>query len=120
MAVSMVDFEAQEWRGVPESWAGKAGEGDPGVRYKAFSTFSAAVPSGQLVEYEPGHLERPHSHPEDEVLYLLSGELTLGDSVLGPGAVVVIDGGTVYGPLLSASGCRFLRLSLGARPPHPI
>lgn len=118
MAVSVVDVETLEWLGVPDSWAGKASRGEPGVRYKAFSTASASVPAGQLVEYEPGHLERPHSHPEDEVLYLLSGELRLGEAVLGPGSVVVIDGGTVYGPVESVGGCRFLRLSLGNRAPQ--
>jgi len=107
MAVTVVDVEALEWRDVPSS---RAGTGD--VRVKAFATGSDSIPAGQLVEYAAGRIEIPHSHSEDEVFYVLDGEMTVDDTVARPGAVVVIGAGSTYG-LTSEGGCRFLRLRLG-------
>jgi quercetin dioxygenase-like cupin family protein len=114
MAITVVDVEGREWQTAPHSWSGKVREGEPDVRFKPFSTGSDRVPTGQLVEYEAGHLESPHSHAEDEILYLLSGELTIGDTALSPGMLVHIDGGTEYGPLRTQRGCQFLRLGFAS------
>jgi hypothetical protein len=110
--MDLVDVEALEWQGVPDSWPGRAEFGEPGVRYKYFTTGATAVPSGQIVEFESGHHEAPHSHPESELFYILTGDLTIGDDHIAPGTVVHIAGGTKYGPLTTSEGCRFLRLSL--------
>jgi hypothetical protein len=113
--VDVVDLEGLEWQGVPDSWAGKAAEGEPAVRFKLFTTGAPAVPSGQLIEFEAGHVEAPHSHAESELFYFVAGDLTIGDEQLSPGMVVHIAGGTVYGPLSTKQGCRFLRLGLADR-----
>ena len=110
--MDVVDVETLEWQGVPDSWEGKAAEGEPGVRYKMFATGASAAPSGQLIEFEPGHHEAPHSHPESELFYIVAGDLTIGDDTLAPGMVVHIARGTTYGPLRTVQGCRFLRLGL--------
>jgi hypothetical protein len=44
------EVEALEWQGVPDTWAGKAAEGEAGVRSTMFTTGATAAPSGQLVE----------------------------------------------------------------------
>ena len=106
MTVTVVNVESLEWRNVPPSQAG-TGE----VRVKAFTTGSASLPAGQLVEYEAGRTEVPHSHDEDEIFYVLDGEMTVAEKRACPGSVVVIDAGTTYG-LVSDGGCRFLRLRL--------
>ena len=110
--MDVVNLEALSWQGVPDTWKGKVAEGEPGVRYKMFTTGATAAPSGQLIEFEPGHHEAPHSHAESELFYIVSGDLTIGADAIAPGMVVHIAGGTVYGPLDTKAGCRFLRLSL--------
>jgi quercetin dioxygenase-like cupin family protein len=112
MPVNIVDIEGLDWSSVSDTWAGKAPDGQPGVRFKPFAIGAGPVPRGQLVEYEVGHSEGAHSHGEDEILFLLSGQLSFDDQQLSPGTLVYIEGGTVYGPLKSEEGCRFLRLHL--------
>jgi quercetin dioxygenase-like cupin family protein len=119
MALSVVDVEELTWSSVDDSWAGRAADGEPGVRFKPFAVGADSVPSGQLVEYAPGHFEGAHSHEEDELLYLLEGRLTIEERELGPGTLIHVEGGTVYGPLRSAQGCRFLRLHLSKARPEP-
>jgi hypothetical protein len=113
MAVNIVDTQALEWSSVGNTWAGKAPDGQPGVRFKPFTIGEGSVPRGQLVEYEPGHFESAHSHGEDEILFLLSGQLSIADKQLSPGTLISIEGGTLYGPLKSEQGCHFLRLHIG-------
>jgi len=110
MAVNIVDIEGLDWSSVGNTWAGRAPDGQPGVRFKPFTIGEGPVPRGQLVEYEAGHFEGAHSHAEDEILFLLSGQLSVDHDELSPGTLVSIEGGTVYGPLRSEGGCRFLRL----------
>jgi hypothetical protein len=83
--VDVVNVEALEWQAVPDTWKGKVAEGEPGVRSKMFTTGASAAPSGQLVEFEAGHHEAPHSHPERELFSIVSGDLTSGGSALDGG-----------------------------------
>ncbi|MGE3690784.1 MAG: cupin domain-containing protein [Novosphingobium sp.] len=55
--------------------------------------------SPQLVElrYEADAEIRIHSHDEDEIIYVLSGEMRIGNRKLGPGATLTVPGGVFYG-----------------------
>jgi hypothetical protein len=113
---AIVRFEsgALPWLGVPTDWPGKVERGEPDVRYKVLTEARDAIPGIQLVEFEAGHFEQAHSHPEGEVLYVLAGEMAIGELKLGAGAGVVIERDTVYGPLRTGpAGARFLRVGLG-------
>lgn len=112
MTVNVVDIKALEWRDVPATRAGEAAGDGPEVRFKAFSTGAPAVPAGQLIVYEPGHVEGRHSHVEGEIYYMITGDLTIGEDRVEPGMLVYIEGGTEYGPSTTDAGCHFLRLSL--------
>jgi len=112
MSISVVDPDQIEWQAVPGTWEGKVGAGEADVRYKAFATGSPLAPSGQLVEYEAGHVEAPHSHDEGEIYVMLAGDLAIDDVVVGAGMLVYIEAGTVYGPSTTEQGCRFVRLGL--------
>jgi quercetin dioxygenase-like cupin family protein len=112
MTVNVVDIEALEWRDVPATRTGKTAGDKPEVRFKPFSTDAPAVPAGQLIEYEPGHVDGRHSHEEDEIYYMLTGDLAIGDDLVKPGMLVFIGAGTEYGPSTTKTGCRFLRLEL--------
>jgi quercetin dioxygenase-like cupin family protein len=62
-----------------------------GVERKAFSGSGATVALNRLM---PGHEPRPHSHPHEQIAYVMSGKIDfhIGDDVvtLGPGGVLVI------------------------------
>jgi quercetin dioxygenase-like cupin family protein len=49
-----------------------------------------------------------HAHAEDEIIYILEGELLIGRKQLGPGASVFVAGNTLYGFRTGPNGARFL------------
>ncbi len=49
-----------------------------------------------------------HAHAEDEIIYVLEGELRIGRKRLGPGASVFVAGNTLYGFRSGPQGVRFL------------
>ena len=48
------------------------------------------------VEVQPNDGTQPHAHTEDEIIYVLAGELRFGARVLTPGSSVHIPGMTLY------------------------
>jgi quercetin dioxygenase-like cupin family protein len=80
MKSPMVDWSATPWTPVR-----------PGVRRKAFSGEGCTL---ALHELMPGHEPRPHSHPYEQLVYVLSGEMDfhVGEVVhhLGTGGVIAI------------------------------
>ena len=63
----------------------------PGVTRKSFSGSGATLAWTAL---EPGHEPRPHSHPHEQIVYVVSGRLrfTVGDeqTVVGPGDMLLV------------------------------
>ena len=114
MSVNVINIGELAWQEVPDSWSGKAHEGEPGVRFKPFQVCSGGGPTGQLIEYEAGHVEDPHSHEEDEIFYMLDGDLGIGEVLVSSGMLVHIERDTIYGPLKTKRGCRFLRIGLSS------
>jgi hypothetical protein len=116
MTVEYIDTEKMDWTEVTKDWPGKVNAGEPDVRFKPFEVGSGVVPRGQLVEYEPGHVEKAHSHEESELLFIIDGDATIGDDPARSGMLIHISGGTTYGPVEGGpKGVRFLRLHLGVR-----
>lgn len=111
--IVFLDTAEMEWLLPPSVWEGTAAAGEPSLRYKRFSTGVPGVPVLQLVEYEPDHFEKEHSHPGSEMLFVLDGEATIGGRLVGPGGLVYVEGGTTYGPIKGGpNGMRFLRIDL--------
>ncbi|AUW45933.1 cupin domain-containing protein [Rhizobium leguminosarum] len=86
MDVHSVDWEKMEWTPVR-----------PGIQRKAFSGDGATLALHLL---QPGHETRPHSHPHEQIVYIMSGlvDFHIGDSVvrLGPGGVAKIPGDVIH------------------------
>ena len=80
MDIHAIDWNSIEWTPVRE-----------GVERKAFSGESATVALHRLM---PGHQPQPHSHPNEQIAYILSGTIRffVGDSehLVGPGGLLVI------------------------------
>ena len=80
MHINSVNWNALDWTPVRE-----------GVERKAFSGNGATVSLNRL---QPGHEPRPHDHPHEQIVYILSGQIDfhIGDTVtrLGPGGLLVV------------------------------
>lgn len=111
MGLTVVDTEALAWKDVPDSWPGKSAADEPIVQYKSFVTGMPSLPSGQLVRFEAGHVEAPHSHGEDEAFIVLDGDLSVDGERLRSGSLAFIPAGTTYSPS-TTSGCLLVRLGL--------
>lgn len=74
-----------------------ATETRPGVRRSVFSGDGATLAFTTL---DPGHTARPHSHPHEQIVYLLAGEalFVVGDEevVLKAGDMLVVPPGVEH------------------------
>ena len=81
MNIHAIDWNAMPWERVRE-----------GVERKAFSGEGATVALNRLM---PGHEPRPHSHPNEQIAYVLSGTI---DFHIGEEIVRVSAGGLLVIP----------------------
>jgi quercetin dioxygenase-like cupin family protein len=81
-----MDLKAVDWNQIP--WE-RVREG---VERKAFSGDGATISLNRL---QPGHEPRPHSHPNEQIVYILQGRIDfhvgeLDVRRLGPGGLLVL------------------------------
>ena len=80
MDINQINWNDMEWKTVRE-----------GVQQKAFSGEHATVALHRLM---PGHEPKPHSHPHEQIAYIISGEIDffIEDTVhrLTPGGMLVV------------------------------
>jgi len=80
MDIHSIDWEKVPWERVRE-----------GVERKAFSGEGATVSLNRL---QPGHEPRPHHHPNEQIVYILAGQIDfhIGETVtrLKAGGLLVI------------------------------
>jgi len=80
MDILSIDWNQTPWEQVRE-----------GVERKAFSGEGATVSLNRL---QPGHEPRPHCHPNEQIVYILAGQIEfhIGDTVtrLGAGELLVV------------------------------
>jgi quercetin dioxygenase-like cupin family protein len=60
------------------------------------------------VEFDPGCRVQVHAHDEDEIIYILKGELHFGRQVLRPGSSLFVKGKAYYSFSAGPEGLRFL------------
>src|SRR5262249_4482455 len=60
------------------------------------------------IQLDPGLEVSTHAHNDDEIVYVVAGELHVGRRVCGPGSSMFIPGNTLYGFRAGADGCRYL------------
>lgn len=82
----------------------------PGRSTRFFADSACATCRLTLFSTARDHLYRSssHSHSEDEILYVLDGEIRVGATTIEPDMGVMIPGGEVYGFRSGDSGFRFL------------
>ena len=86
MQVPTIDWNAIPWTPVR-----------PGVERKGFTGAQATVALHRL---QPGHEPKPHSHPHEQIAYILAGTIDfhVGSEVvrLGPGGLLVVPPNTTH------------------------
>jgi quercetin dioxygenase-like cupin family protein len=112
MGVTVIRDQDRPWQEVPASWEGKARTGEPGVTYKSLLPTQPGLPNMQRSRFEPHHFEPPHSHPEDEVIFLLEGGLAFGDQALTRGDALFVPRDTRYSLRAGDAGAEFVRVGL--------
>lgn len=114
MAKVIVVHDAEcEWEQLSPSWQAKYAEEDHGLRFKRLLPGAPGMPNMQRTEYMPHHHEPPHRHPEDEVLFVLSGALFHGREKLTFGDAIYVAKDTTYSLRTEAEGASFVRIGFG-------
>jgi len=104
--------ENSPWMSAREALAdappGHFSEGEISAHYRMRDLGTDQHPQLMEMRYEPHAEIQVHAHDEDEIVYILAGEMHLGGRVLGPGSTLSIAGGTFYGFKAGAEGLQFL------------
>jgi len=70
--------------------------------------------------YDPGLVLERHGHSSDHLVFVLDGELTIGDRRCTAGTLVVLEHGAAFGPLVAGpEGVTFLETYTGDVTPVP-
>jgi len=114
MSQVMVIRDAEkDWQEVRADWPGRAAPGEPKVIFKPLmGRGEPGLPNMQRTRYEPHHFEPPHSHEEDEVIYLIGGDLAFGDQTLALGDALFVPKNTRYSLRAGEAGAEFVRVGL--------
>lgn len=78
----------------------------PGVRFKELHRDDALGRWTILVDAEPGAAFPPHEHAQDEEIFMISGDLSIGDVELGPGDFHFSPRGSRHPENRTRAGCR--------------
>jgi mannose-6-phosphate isomerase-like protein (cupin superfamily) len=57
-----------------------------------------------------------HSHPYNEMFFVLEGEVIMGEQTYGAGSCIYISANTPYGPTRAPKGAKLLRYAEAKRP----
>jgi quercetin dioxygenase-like cupin family protein len=64
--------------------------------------------------YDPGMLTERHGHMSDHIIYVLEGEITVGEVRCRPGTSIVLETGATLGPIeAGAEGALLLEIMMG-------
>jgi quercetin dioxygenase-like cupin family protein len=104
MDIHKIDWSTTEWKQIRK-----------GVEQKAFSGSGATVALHRLM---PGHEPKPHSHPHEQIAYIISGRMRfhIGQEThdVGPGGLLVIPSNvTHWGECSAVNRCS---ISMSLRP----
>ena len=86
---------------------------EPLVRGNQFFGDMEMGPWVMINSLHPGFESKPHSHAQDEVIYIIQGELSMGRQKCGPGTLIFMEKDTTYGFKVGDEGVRFLNMRQG-------
>lgn len=82
-------------------WIEVKAQSHDGRRVSVWEKFLEWTPDRMAIyaRYDPHVVVEAHGHASDHYLFVVSGEVTIGDRVCGPGTHVSLPRGSVFGPL---------------------
>jgi len=83
-------------------------EGELSASYRIREPGGNELPQLMELRYQPNAEVQVHAHDEDEIIFIVGGEMHLGSRVLGPGTSIAISGKTFYGFKAGPAGLQFL------------
>jgi uncharacterized cupin superfamily protein len=93
---------------VPPENSTNFSEGELSASYRIREAGGNDQPQLMELRYLPGAEVQVHAHDEDEIIFIVGGEMHLGSRVLGPGTSIAISGKTFYGFKAGPAGLQFL------------
>ncbi|MGE0878132.1 MAG: hypothetical protein AB7L13_10985 [Acidimicrobiia bacterium] len=73
-----------------------------------------------ICDYDPGLTVERHGHSSDHLLYVLEGDLMVGDTHCPTGTLIMLDHGAEFGPLVAGpNGARLFEHYSGEVTPVP-
>lgn len=95
---------------MPGTLTRRAGTGawtavSPGLRIKVLNEIAALGRQTFMAELSPGAQYADHDHPQDEEIYMISGDLIIGNVVLGAGDFHIARAGRHHPMHRSLTGC---------------
>lgn len=113
--LAFVDEQDVPWREVVAQLHGTR-------RISVHEKFLEWTPARMVVlgRYDPGVVVERHGHASDHLVYVLEGELCVETRVCGPGTLVVLECGAVFGPLVAGpAGALLFEVWMGDPAPVP-
>jgi hypothetical protein len=104
--ISIRQVEDLNWEYGPDDASGIPNRLRPGRCFHHSGTKNE--PQLYEARLRPDETVPPHGHEQNEIIYILSGELHLGSRVLKAGSSVSILGGTIYSFKAGSEGVHFL------------
>jgi hypothetical protein len=93
---------------VPAEKSANFSEGELSASYRIREPGGSNLPQLMELRYEPNAEVQVHAHDEDEIIFIVGGEMHLGSRVLRPGTSIAISGKTFYGFKAGPGGLQFL------------
>lgn len=64
--------------------------------------------------YDPGMIVERHGHMSDHIVFVLEGEITIGDQLCTPGMHITLEKGASFGPIIAgAQGALLYEIMMG-------
>ncbi|HPB45748.1 MAG: hypothetical protein M9952_10025 [Microthrixaceae bacterium] len=83
------------------AWVEVKAQSHDGRRVSIWEKFLEWTPERMVIyaRYDPGVVVEKHGHASDHYVFVLSGEVAIGDRICGPGTSITLPLGAVFGPL---------------------
>ena len=110
--IRRLDDPALPWQRVK---AQRNADGSESSVWEKWFAFRADPPYLSLyARYDPGMVVRRHGHRSPHVVFVLEGEVTVGEAACGAGAHIELPEGEQFGPLVAGpDGCALFEVMLG-------
>lgn len=84
-------------------WVEVKAQSHRGKRVSVWEKFLEWTPERMVIyaRYDPGVVVEAHGHASDHYVLVISGEVTIGDQICGPGTHVSLPVGASFGPLIA-------------------